>query len=312
MFSVSNHVDSRTISLVKRFLNQVRMWPMFLFIVYDNNDDNNSDRDAYFASVNSQVQLLRQLLSVTICSQEQQQQVLLRLDQCMVWALDHGEFDRFRTKYGPLCMYPLNTETVNGVNGGCGRRIVQNSVESICNTQYANELVEKELFFGSLTHAMDQRMMQLLNIGAVVTLRRFEEGSLLEQLNDGEKEKNDGEQSDETRKDKNDELPGHPFVTNCDKWMQVIMNENEEVVDQLDQVVTFIDEYLKSGIGKAVLVHDTFGITHSTVFVVAYFIKVKKMNMIDAIDFVKSKRIISRVPMEFMEQLALYEIGILG
>ncbi len=301
MFSVVNHVDSRTISLVKRFLNQVRMWPMFLFIVYDNNnnDDNNSDRDAYFASVNSQVQLLKQLLSVTICSQEQQQQVSLRLDQCMVWALDHGEFDRFRAKYGPLCMYPLNTETVNGVNGGCGRRIVQNSVESICNTQYANELVENELFFGSLTHAMDQRMMKLLNIGAVVTVRRFEEGSLLEQLNDGEKEKND-------------ELPGHPFVTNCDKWMQVIMNENEEVVDQLDQVVTFIDEYLKSGTGKAVLVHDMFGITHSTVFIVAYFIKVKKMNMIDAIDFVKSKRIISRVPMEFMEQLALYEIGILG
>jgi len=85
----------------------------------------------------------------------------------------------------------------------------------------------------------------------------------------------------------------------------VIDDPSEEIAKHFDKAVDFINESLAAG--RGVLVHCIFGISRSSTLLCAYLIKKRGMSLINAIEFVKSKRQKANPNEGFLKQLLKYE-----
>jgi len=76
------------------------------------------------------------------------------------------------------------------------------------------------------------------------------------------------------------------------------------------KAIEYIDTNRKTG--ASVFVHCQAGVSRSATFVIAYLVKAMKMNVDDALKYVKERRQIVRPNDGFLRQLKEYEMKVLG
>ena len=85
----------------------------------------------------------------------------------------------------------------------------------------------------------------------------------------------------------------------------------ENILPLLDDAVDAMDAFIKENPDKTVLVHCFMGSSRSATVLMAYLIKYKKYRRRDALNFLKQKRDIVNINIDFFKQLKDYEESLL-
>jgi len=85
----------------------------------------------------------------------------------------------------------------------------------------------------------------------------------------------------------------------------------EDILPYLDKAADIIHTFIQSNPDKQILVHCFMGSSRSATVVIAYLIKYKKYSRRDALNFLKQKRDIVNINIDFFKQLKDYEESLL-
>ncbi|EGD72374.1 hypothetical protein PTSG_00394 [Salpingoeca rosetta] len=107
-------------------------------------------------------------------------------------------------------------------------------------------------------------------------------------------------------KEHENKFPGS--VTYCSLRVSDVPSEN--VMDHFDMAASFIHKAVKGG-GR-VLVHCTMGVSRSTTFLTAYFMKHKQWTLKHALEFISDRRQGVKPNQSFLKQLSKWEETIFG
>ncbi|XP_010287086.1 PREDICTED: dual specificity protein phosphatase 5, partial [Phaethon lepturus] len=96
----------------------------------------------------------------------------------------------------------------------------------------------------------------------------------------------------------------------CYKWIPVEDSHTADISSHFQEAIDFIDYVRRTG-GK-ILVHCEAGISRSPTICMAYLMKMKKLRLEEAFDYIKQRRSLISPNFGFMGQLLQYESEILS
>ena len=98
------------------------------------------------------------------------------------------------------------------------------------------------------------------------------------------------------------------FIENFDYHRVSVKDKNgENILPYLDKAADLINNFIKENKDKKILVHCFMGSSRSATVVIAYLIKYKGYSRRDALNFLKQKRDIVNINVDFFKQLKDYE-----
>lgn len=134
-----------------------------------------------------------------------------------------------------------------------------------------SEIINNQLYLSGIFPATSEQMLKSYRIDAIIRLGHFDIPSL------------------------------RPGLT-----IDIEDEENVAIEKYFDICINFIDSEIKKG--KKVLVHCMAGISRSVTIIIAYLMIKKNMSLMDAINYVKSKRKIAHPNEGFCCKLNILEL----